>query len=136
MTENPKSLSSLAAPGREEWIERAHRFGVAVLKIVNRLPNSIGGRAMGFQMAKSGPSVAHNLEEAKGAATVPDRYNKTVIARKEARKCHRSLELVRHAAILAGPGVEWAIGESGELVAMLTAGSKRMETRVPKRKPR
>ena len=89
---------------------------------------------MAFQLAKSGPSVVHNLEEAKGAASARDRYNKTVIARKEARECRRSLLLLRDAALLAGADLDWSIGEAGELVAMITSGAKRLETHVSRRR--
>jgi four helix bundle protein len=123
-----------AVRGKEDWIERAHRFAVAVLRIVNKLPATTAGRAMGYQLAKSGPSVVRNLEEAKGAATVPDRYNKTVTARKESRECRRSLLIVRGADILKGNDLDWAVGEAGELVAMLTSGAKRLETHMPKRR--
>jgi four helix bundle protein len=123
-------------PEREDWIERTHRFAVVVLKIVNRMPRTTAGRAMGFQLAKSGPSVVHNLEEAKGASTVRDRYSKTVIARKEARECRRSLLIVRDADLLTGNDLDWAVDEAGELVAMITAGTKRLEAHIPKRRPR
>jgi len=120
----------------EDWIERAHRFGVAVLKLVNRMPLSPGGRAMAFQMAKSGPAVVHNLEEAKGASTARDTYHMTVIARKEARECRRSLLLVRDAGLLSGRDLEWAVSEATAFVAMLTSGSKRLEQRIPKGRKR
>jgi four helix bundle protein len=116
---------------RPDWIERAHWFAVAVLRLVNELPNSIAGRAMGHQIAKSGPSVVHNMEEAKGASTVADTYHKTVIARKEARECRRSLLIVRDAGLLTAKRCEWEIQEASEFVAMLTAGAKRLELQIP-----
>jgi four helix bundle protein len=116
---------------REDWIERAHWFAVAVLQLVDELPRSIGGNAMGYQMAKSGPSIVHNMEEAKGASTAADTYNKTVIARKEARECRRSLLLVRDAGLLSAKRCQWEIQEATEFVAMLTAGSKRLERQIP-----
>jgi four helix bundle protein len=116
---------------REDWIERAHWFAVAVLRLVNELPRSIAGSAMGYQMAKSGPSIVHNMEEAKGASTAADTYNKTVIARKEARECRRSLLLVRDVGLLPAERCQWEIQEATEFVAMLTAGSKRLEKQIP-----
>ena len=133
MAEDIEGGMSSDSGAREDWIGRAHRFAVAVLRLVDKLPKTNAGRAMGFQLAKSGPSVVHNLEEAKGTATVPDRYNKTVTARKEARECRRSLLIVRDARLLAGDELDWAVVEAGELVAMTTAGSKRLETHIPRR---
>jgi four helix bundle protein len=116
---------------REDWIERAHLFAVAVLRLVNELPRSVAGGAMGYQIAKSGPSIVHNMEEAKGASTVADTYHKTVIARKEARECRRSLLLIRDAELLPAERCQWEIQEATEFVAMLTAGSKRLELQIP-----
>ena len=115
---------------KRDWIERAHWFAVAVLKVVNRLPDTNAGRAMGWQMAKSGPSVVHNLEEALGAATLPDTYNKTVTSRKEVRECRRSLLIVRDAGLLPAKEVEWHIQEATEILAMLIAGTKRLDARI------
>ena len=121
---------------REDWIERAHRFAVEILKLVNQMPRTPAGGAMAFQLAKSGPSIVHNLEEANGAATMPDTYRITVISRREARECRRSLLLVRDSGLLGGKDLDWAIQESSELMAMLIAGSKRLESRIPRRRTR
>jgi four helix bundle protein len=76
------------------------------------------------------PSVVVNLEEAKGALTRPDTLHKTGIARREARETLRWLFLIRDAELIPAAKLESLIAEVDELVAMLTAGSKRLQERI------
>ncbi len=75
-----------------------------------------------------------NLEEAKGALTRPDTLHKTGISRREARETLRWLLLIRDAALLPPEKLESLIMETDELVAMLTAGTKRLQQRIEQAK--
>src|SRR5438105_344821 len=99
-----------------DWIERAHVFAVESLRLVNKLPRTPGGMAMAYQIAKSAPSIVHNMEEAKGAATLADTYNKTVIARKEARECRRSLLIIRDVPMVPLTACQPLIDEASAFV--------------------
>lgn len=83
-----------------DWIDRAHQFAVRILKMANHLPKTAAGRGMANQIVRSGPSIVHNLEEAKGAGSLRDTLHKTIIARKEAREVRRSLLLIRDSDLL------------------------------------
>lgn len=62
--------------------------------------------------------------------TAPDTLHKTGIARKEARETLRRLLLIRDAELIQSAKLEPLIDEADQLVAMLTAGSKRLQERL------
>jgi four helix bundle protein len=118
------------------WIDRSHDFAVRVLRIADKLPRTAAGFTVGGQIARSSTSIPFNLEEAKCAQTEPDTLNKTVIARKEAAETRRALMVIRDVPLLpASQGQELSdlITESHELVAMLTAGTMRLQARIAKK---
>ena len=117
----------------EDWIERTHRYAVRVLKVANRLPRTPVGFHLAGQVARSGPSIPFNLEEAKAALTEPDTLNKTGIARKESVETRRALLVIRDVELL--PATDHAeltslIAAGTEIVAMLTSGTKRLQARI------
>jgi four helix bundle protein len=119
-----------------DWVERAHRFAVRIIKMAGHLPRTPAGRSIAGQIVRSAPSVVVNLEEAKGSLTHPDTLHKTGIARKEARETLRWLMLIRDAELLPAARLEPLILEGNELVAMLTAGTKRLQERISRTRAR
>jgi four helix bundle protein len=115
---------------RVDWIERTHQFAVRIIKMAAHLPSTQAGKSIAGQIVRSAPSVVMNLEEAKGALTQPDTLHKTGIARREARETLRWLLLIRDTELLPAAKLEWLIGEADEIVAMLTAGTKRLQERI------
>jgi len=47
----------------QELKDRTKRFSLRVLKVVNALPDTVAGRAIGGQLIRSGASVAANIEQ-------------------------------------------------------------------------
>ena len=113
-----------------DWIERTYLFAVRVIKMAEHLPRTASGRAIANQIVRSAPSIVMNLEEAKGALTQPDTLHKTGISRREARETLRWLLLIRDAEILPASKLGSLIQEADELVAMLTAGCKRLQEKL------
>jgi four helix bundle protein len=60
----------------------------------------------------------------------PDTLHKTGIARREARETRRWLLLIRDTEMLPETKLSWLLQESNELVAMLTAGTKKLQERI------
>jgi four helix bundle protein len=119
------------------WIERSHRFAVRVVKLANKLPKAPAGWSMANQIVRSGPSIVMNLEEAKAALTLPDTLHKTGIARKEACETRRALLIIQDAELLPSqqPELTHLIAEATELIAMFTAGTKRLQSRIKNNAP-
>jgi four helix bundle protein len=119
---------------QSDWIDRAHQLAVRIIKMAGHLPNTPAGRSIAAQVVRCAPSIVMNLEEAKGALTRPDTLHKTGISRREARETLRWLLLIRDAALLPPEKLESLIMETDELVAMLTAGTKRLQQRIEQAK--
>jgi four helix bundle protein len=124
----------LVGDHRSDWIDRAHQLAVRVIKMAGHLPRTPAGRVIASQIVRCAPSIVMNLEEAKGALTQPDTLHKTGIARRENRETLRWLLLIRDAALLPPEKLESLIIEADEMVAMLTAGAKRLQQRIEQNK--
>jgi len=123
----------MAAKYQRDWIERVHWLAVRVVNIVRKLPRDPAGFQMAAQLARSGPSVALNLEEAKASLTQPETLRMTAIARKESTETRRALMIVRDSELLPveeRQELAALIAEYTEVVAMLTAGTKRLQAAI------
>ena len=116
-----------------DWVERAHWFAVRVLRLANKVPRTPVGLAVADQISRSVLGISYNLEEARAALTEPDTLNKTAYAKKESYETRRALMLIRDVSLLPpSESAELAalIDEGGAFVAMLTAGTKRLQERI------
>lgn len=77
--------------------ERTFKFGVRVIKFVDKLPRTLSATELGRQLLKSGTSIAANMEEAKGAESRNDFIHKVNIAYKEARETRLWLRMIEAA---------------------------------------
>ena len=73
------------------------------------------------QILRSGTSIGANLEEAAAGQSRADFVSKCNIALKEARERHYWLRLFVEAQVVPPEKLEGLLGESNELVAILTA---------------
>lgn len=64
--------------------KRTRRFAIMILKLSSILPNTPEGKAVRFQISKSGPSVGANYREANRSKSKADFINKIRIAEGEA----------------------------------------------------
>jgi four helix bundle protein len=100
---------------------RSYGFGVRVLKMVRALPRDIAGAAIGRQVARSGPGIGSNVEEAEAAHSKREFIQKMNYARKEARETFLWLRMIRDVGLLKPTRLGPLIQESEELVKILTA---------------
>ena len=101
--------------------ERTFKFGIQIIKFVDKLPRTLAGTELGRQLIRSGTSIAANMEEANGAESKSDFIHKVSIAYKEARETRLWLGLIK-AAVLAGIAeVDKLHAECDELVRILFA---------------
>ena len=73
------------------------------------------------QLLRSGTSIGANIEEAIGAQTKKDFTAKMSIASKEARETNYWLRLLRDSGIAAVDDLDNLLGESVELIKILTS---------------
>ncbi|HET90889.1 MAG TPA: four helix bundle protein [Chloroflexi bacterium] len=100
--------------------ERTFTFAVRIVKLVNRLPRTTAGFAIGRQVVRSATSIGSNVQEADAAESKRDFIHKMSIAHKEARETRYWLRIVS-AALLDDDEVQALIQESDELVRILYA---------------
>jgi len=77
----------------QELKERTMDFAVRVLTMVDALPKTTAGKAVGNQIARSGTSVAANYRAALRAKSDADFINKITIVLEEADESGFWLEL-------------------------------------------
>ncbi len=106
-------------------------FGVLIIKLVDRLPNTKAGNALGNQIVRSGTSPALNYGEAQGAESRNDFVHKFRIVLKELRETFVCLQLIKGAEIVDDKEfLNSLMTENNELIAIFvksleTAGKKK-----------
>jgi len=106
---------------RDELKERTKVFGLRVMKVVDALPNTPSGRAIGSQLIRSGTSVGANYRSACRGRSPAEFTAKLGIVIEEADESGYWLELIIEAALLKPELILPLIREASELVAIFTA---------------
>ena len=125
---------------------RTKRFGLRIMKLVDALPKTTSGRAIGNQLVRSGTSVGANYRAACRGRSKAEFIAKIGVVAEEADESAFWLELLMDANILKTDLVSPLHQEAEELTAIFTASGRtakthnqRPSTKNPKpysRKPR
>jgi four helix bundle protein len=108
--------------------DRTFKFGVRIIKFVDKLPRTLSATELGRQLLKSGTSIAANMEEANGAESKSDFIHKVSIAYKEARETRLWLGMIKAAQLIETAEVKELYTESDELVRILFAILRKART--------
>ena len=117
--------------------ERLIDFAVAVVNLVETLPQTKAGNHLGNQLLRSGTSPALNYGEALGGESRSDFLHKIKLVLKELRESHNCLRIIQKARISTEENIlRSVIQECNELVSIfvksvLTA-QKNFESRTVK----
>jgi four helix bundle protein len=101
--------------------ERTFKFGVRIIKFVDKLPRTLSATELGRQLLRSGTSIAANMEEANGAESKSDFIHKVSIAYKEARETRMWLGMIKAAILPTTAEVAELLDECDEIVRILFA---------------
>ncbi len=105
--------------------DRTLDFATRIVRLTRLFPKDTGGMVLGKQLLRSGTSIGANLEEADGASTRKDFFNKISISRKEARETRYWLKLTINSELLRSPTnieeTESLIEESTEIIKILSS---------------
>jgi len=105
--------------------ERLIKFAVAILEMVDMLPNTRAGVHIAGQIVKSGTSPAPNYGEAQGAESRKDFIHKMGISLKELRETFVWLKIIKiRAMIKAEAKIEGLICECEELISIFASSIK------------
>ena len=106
-------------------------FGISIIKLVDKLPNTKSGNALGSQIVRSGTSPALNYGEAQSAESRNDFVHKFRIVLKELRETYVCLQLIKGAEICEeNELLNSLLHENNELIAIFV---KSIETAVKKK---
>jgi four helix bundle protein len=107
-----------------ELQQRTKTFALRILKLIEHLPNTIGGRILANQLARSGTSVGANYRAACRARSRAEFASKLGIVAEEADESLYWLELIRDGNFITQKRIVSLISEADELTAIFTAGRR------------
>jgi four helix bundle protein len=107
-----------------ELQQRTKRFALRVLKLIEQLPNTIGGRVLANQVARSATSVGANYRAACRARSGAEFASKLGTVAEEADESLYWLELIRDGNFVPEKKIASLVSEADELTAIFTAGRR------------
>lgn len=115
---NPDSEKPIT---KETLKKRTKQFGLRVMKLVDALPKTTSGRAIGNQLVRSGTSVGANYRSACRGRSEAEFTAKLGVVVEEADESGFWMELIVEGNLLPDKQVAPLLQESEELVALFTA---------------
>jgi four helix bundle protein len=109
---------------KAELLDRTKAFGLRVLKLVDRLPRTTSGRAIGNQLIRSGTSIGANYRAACRSRSRAEFASKIGVVAEEADETVYWLQLIRDGDLLSTQQVAALLKEADELTAIFTAGRR------------
>jgi four helix bundle protein len=109
---------------KQELLERTKGFALRVLKLVDRMPATMAGRALGNQLVRSGTAVGANYRAACRARSRAEFAAKLGIVAEEADESLYWLELIRDGKLFSDDRIADLLKEADELTAIFTAGRR------------
>ena len=103
-----------------ELKSRTKRFALLVMKLVEELPKTTVGKAIGSQLVRSGTSVGANYRSACRARSKAEFISKLGIVLEEADESGFWLELIVEGSLLKTDRVTSLVTDSNELTTIFT----------------
>lgn len=116
----------------QELITRTKQFALRVMKLVEALPRTIQGRAIGNQIMRSGTSVAANYRAACRARSKIEFVAKLGTVEEEADETAFWLELIVEGSLIDAKQIGPLLKEATELVAITAASRKTASKTIAK----
>jgi len=105
---------------REELQQRTKRFALRIIKLVEALPKTVTGRAVGYQLVKAGTSVGANYRAACRGRSKAEFNSKLHIVLEEADESAFWLELIIEAKLFPEDKIKSLLKEADELTAIFS----------------
>jgi four helix bundle protein len=107
-----------------EMQDRTKSFALRVLSLIEQLPNTIGGRILANQLARSATSVSGNYRAACRARSRAEFASKLGTVAEEADESLHWLELIRDGAFISEKKIASLVSEADELTAIFACGRR------------
>src|SRR3989338_6733198 len=115
---------------KREFSEKLLKFGVRVIKLVNKFPKTPAGFAIASQLIRSATSIGANFLEAQDASSRKDFTQKLSIALREAKETLYWLRIVKMTELIHEDLLEKEIEEINEIVAILVSSVKSSKRKI------
>jgi four helix bundle protein len=99
--------------------KRTKQFALRILKLVAALPNTVGGRAIGGQLVRSGTSVGSNYRAACRGRSRAEFVAKLGVVEEEADESAFWMEMIIEGELLNSKQVEHLLNEANELTKIM-----------------
>ena len=117
---------------KDDLKTRTKQFALRVMKLVDALPRSLSGRAVGNQLVRSGTAVGANYRTACRARSRKEFLSRLGVVEEEADESGYWLELIADGALLKPKQVGALLQESAELTRIFAAAIKTTRTSLKK----
>lgn len=118
----------------QELKDRTKQFALRVIKLVEALPGTTAGRAIGNQLIRSGTSVGANYRAACRGRSKAEFIAKIGIVAEEADESAFWMELIMEAGLMKAELVLPLQREANELAAIFTASGRTAKANNPQSK--
>ena len=108
---------------------RTKKLAVAIIKQMDKLPNSRAADVVARQVIRSGTSIGANYRAACRAKSTPDMINKMKIVEEEADETQYWLEILVEAGLVPKEQIADIHKETDEILAMTVASIKTLRNR-------
>ena len=109
---------------KAELLARTKAFALRILKLVDHLPRTTSGRAIGNQLVRNGTSVGANYRAACRSHSRAEFAAKLGLVAEEADETVYWLEVIRDGKLLPANELSTLLKEADELTAIYTAGRR------------
>jgi len=109
---------------KAELLTRTKAFALRILKLVDHLPRTTSGRAIGNQVVRSGTSVGANYRAACRSRSRAEFAANLGLVAEEAGETVYWLEVIRDGNLLPSNKLTELLKEADELTAIFTAGRR------------
>ncbi len=116
----------------DELKGRLKLFARRIIKLVDKLPNTVAGRAIGNQIIRSGTSPGANYRAACLGKSDKDFLNKLKIVEEELDETIYWLEIIKDEKLVNPELLEGLIKENDELMKIIVSSIKTMRTKLIK----
>ena len=106
---------------QNELKDRLKAFSIRIIKMVDSMPNTISGKAIGAQIVRSGTSPAANYRAACLAKSEKDFLNKLKMVEEELDETNHWMEIIIESEMLPAKRVESLYKESEELLRIIVS---------------
>lgn len=113
----------------KEMLRRLKAFALRIMKLVDALPNTIAGRAIGNQLVRSGTSLSSNYRAACRGRSRAEFIANLGIVEEEADESAHWLELIIEGNLIEERLVRDLLKEAGEITAIMSASKKTARAR-------